>query len=87
MNDVYLSPQSRLTLLNMLTQFLRNFIYDFIFFFYPKMCILEIQQMNIFEMSKWFLPNCPLLATWVYCVYKLTRSFLFHLQQSMCDLF
>jgi len=54
MHVVYLSQQYRLTLLNMLTRFIRKFIQVFIFFFYPKICILEIVQMKIFDFSTSF---------------------------------
>jgi len=70
MHDVYLSPQSRLTLLNTLTH--KEILYSFSSSSFTKMCILEIKQMKIFDFSQsWndFYQNFPLLATWVWwCV-------------------
>jgi len=59
-------------------------------FFYPKMYILDIQQMKIFDFSQSrndFYQTVPYWLPEYDSVYKLTRSFLSHLRQGMCDLF
>jgi len=90
MHVVYLSQQSRLTLVNMVTQFIRKFYIGFHLtqrcavskfnkwksFIFPLLLPKDVHSRNstnenhcFFPNSKWFLPNCPLLATWVWlCV-------------------
>jgi len=97
------SNQSRLTLLSMLTNFIRKFYKGFhllllpknvhsqnstnenlwfFLFFYPKMCILKIQQIEIFDFSQSrnvFFQTVPYWLLEYDCVYK-KWSFLSHLQ-------
>jgi len=79
MHVVYLSQQSRLTLLNMLTRFIRKFLQVFIFFFYPKICILEIQQMKNLWFFLFFYPKM--------CILEIQQMKIFVFSQTRNDFF
>jgi len=72
MHGVYLSPQSRLTLLNMITQFIKNFYRGFHLLLLPQdkhSRNSTNEKLWFFPKLKWFFLNCPLLATTRRCPY------------------